>query len=174
MHACGRCGGVWLDNENCRIALSGLSPMAKEMLSRVTTSATSEVDKTAMISCPTCGKPLDRADRLGVTVDLCGPHGTWFDRTELYRLVEAMVPPAPPPPVFAGPAIYPQTGTSGLAIAGFVCSFLCGLLGLGLSIAALREIDRSGGTLGGRGLAVAGIIISITSFLLGMLIRLSR
>lgn len=173
MHACGRCGGVWLDNENTRIALNGLSPMAKEMVARVTTSATSEVDKTNMISCPSCGKPLDRVDRLGITLDICGDHGTWFDRTELHRLVEAMAPPAPLP-IFAGEAIYPQTGVSGRAIWGFVCSFFCGLLGLGLSFSALKQIDRSGGTLKGRGFAVAGIIISVLNILVGIVMRLMR
>src|ERR1041385_8845761 len=52
------------------------------------------------------------------------------------------------------------TRTSGLAIAGFVCSFFCGLLGLILSIMGRNECKRSGGTVGGEGLALAGIIIS--------------
>lgn len=50
--------------------------------------------------------------------------------------------------------------TSGLAIAGFVCSFFCGLVGLILSILGRNECKRSGGTVGGEGLALAGIIIS--------------
>jgi len=59
--------------------------------------------------------------------------------------------------------------TSGLAIAGFVCSFFCGLLGLILSILGLSEISRSNGTVKGRGLAIAGIVISIVLFLVGVL-----
>jgi len=61
------------------------------------------------------------------------------------------------------------TRTSGLAIAGFVCSFLCSLLGLILSIMGRNECKRSGGTVGGEGLALAGIIISIISLVLGVL-----
>jgi type II secretory pathway pseudopilin PulG len=53
--------------------------------------------------------------------------------------------------------------TSGLAIAGFVCSFFCGLIGLILSIMGRSECKRSGGTVGGEGLALAGIIISSIS-----------
>jgi type II secretory pathway pseudopilin PulG len=61
-------------------------------------------------------------------------------------------------PYYPPPAV--PTRTSGLAIAGFVCSFFCGLLGLILSIMGRNECKRSGGTVGGAGLALAGIIIS--------------
>jgi hypothetical protein len=60
--------------------------------------------------------------------------------------------------------------TSGLAIAGFVCSFFCGLIGLILSIMGRNECKRSGGTIGGEGLALAGIIISCISLALGTLV----
>lgn len=66
------------------------------------------------------------------------------------------------------PAVPPTSRTSGLAIAGFVCSFFCGLLGLILSIMGRNECKRSGGTVGGDGLALAGIIISIISLVLGV------
>jgi septal ring factor EnvC (AmiA/AmiB activator) len=51
--------------------------------------------------------------------------------------------------------------TSGMAIAGFVLSFFCGLLGLIFSIMGRNECKRSNGSVGGAGLALAGIIISI-------------
>jgi type II secretory pathway pseudopilin PulG len=72
-----------------------------------------------------------------------------------------MTTPYPPRPI--------PTRTSGLAIAGFVCSFFCGLLGLILSILGRGECKRSGGTVGGEGLALAGIIISSVSLALGVL-----
>jgi len=71
------------------------------------------------------------------------------------------------------PHMVPQ-GTSGLAIAGFVCAFFCGLLGLILSAVAKSEIAKSNGRLGGDGLATAGIIISIISMLLGLLITIGN
>ena len=70
--------------------------------------------------------------------------------------------PSPPPQMPYGP-----TRTSGLAIAGFVCSFFCGLLGLILSIMGRNECKRSNGTVGGEGFALAGIIISSISLALG-------
>lgn len=72
-----------------------------------------------------------------------------------------MTTPYPPP---VAPA-----RTSGLAIAGFVCSFFCGLLGLILSIMGRNECKRSGGTVVGEGLALAGIIISSITLALGLL-----
>jgi type II secretory pathway pseudopilin PulG len=63
-----------------------------------------------------------------------------------------MTTPYYPPPAYR---------TSGLAIAGFVCSFFCSVVGLILSIMGRNECKRSGGTIGGEGLALAGIIISI-------------
>lgn len=69
------------------------------------------------------------------------------------------------------PAARPVERTSGLAIAGFVCSFFFGLLGLIFSVMGYNECKRSGGTVGGAGLAIAGIVISIfwiVVFLLGI------
>jgi hypothetical protein len=67
------------------------------------------------------------------------------------------------------PAVPPVYRTSSLAIAGFVCSFFCGLVGLILSIMGRNECKRSGGTVGGEGLALAGIIISSLHFVAGVL-----
>lgn len=63
-----------------------------------------------------------------------------------------------------------RTGTSGMAIAGFVLSFFCGLLGLIFSLIGYNECRASDGRIGGEGLALAGIIISIISMLLGVMI----
>jgi hypothetical protein len=65
-----------------------------------------------------------------------------------------------------------QTGTSGMAIAGFVLSFFCGLLGLIFSIIGYNECKASDGRIGGEGLALAGIIISIVTLLLGILMAI--
>lgn len=65
-----------------------------------------------------------------------------------------------------------QMRTSGMAIAGFVLSFFCGLLGLIFSCIGYSECKNSGGTVGGGGLALAGIIISLVSMLLGVMMAL--
>ncbi len=56
-----------------------------------------------------------------------------------------------------------------MAIAGFVLSFLCGLLGLIFSAIALNECKKSKGLVKGEGLAIAGIAISIATLVLGVL-----
>lgn len=61
--------------------------------------------------------------------------------------------------------------TSGMATAGFIFSFLCGLLGLILSIMAYRECQDD--SVDGEGLALAGIMISIANMVLGFLIQVS-
>lgn len=78
-----------------------------------------------------------------------------------------------PPPM--GPGGYPgqpymmqpmgQPSTSGMAIAGFICSFLCWPLGLIFSIIGYNQVKNSGGMKTGSGLAIAGIIISILGIL---------
>lgn len=78
------------------------------------------------------------------------------------------VPPGYPPPGYYPPAGYPPPyamgpqRTSGLAIAGFVVSLVaCGIVGLILSLQGKKEVDNSGGLVGGGGLAMAGIVIGV-------------
>lgn len=63
--------------------------------------------------------------------------------------------------------------TSGMAIAGFVLSFFCGLLGLIFSCIGYSECKNSGGTVGGGGLAIAGIVISVVSMFIGVLLAIA-
>jgi general secretion pathway protein G len=67
--------------------------------------------------------------------------------------------------------------TSGLAIAGvvvglagFCAPVVGGLAGLILGIVAMRQIKRSGGTVGGRGLAIAAIVVSSVTLMVGLLV----
>ncbi|MGB2754284.1 MAG: DUF4190 domain-containing protein [Phycisphaerae bacterium] len=87
-------------------------------------------------------------------------------------------PPGVEPSRPTAPAPAPKT--SGHAIAGLLVGLggLCtcgvgGIVGLVLSIVALKKIDASRGTLGGRGLAIAGIIASAVCILIGLVIGLS-
>lgn len=57
--------------------------------------------------------------------------------------------------------------TNGLAIAGFVCSFFCGILGIIFGIIALSQIKKTNG--GGKGLAIAGICLGAASIVIGWL-----
>ena len=56
------------------------------------------------------------------------------------------------------PAAYPQDRWNGMAIAGFVCSFLFSIVGLVLSIIGYNQTKKTGEK--GKELALAGIIIS--------------
>ena len=67
-----------------------------------------------------------------------------------------------------------QTGkkTNGMAIAGFVCSFLFALLGLIFSIIGMKQCKERGDN--GYGLAKAGMIISIVWMAIVFLVSVAR
>ena len=74
-------------------------------------------------------------------------------------------PPGPPPGYYPPPYGVPMQmapSTSGMAIAGFVLSFLgcLSILGLIFAIIGYNEVKKSNGMKTGGGLAIAGIIIS--------------
>jgi hypothetical protein len=85
---------------------------------------------------------------------------------------QGYVQPGPPPSYMSGPPMMQpmvdMSGhaqprrTSGMAIAGFVLSFLgvLSILGLIFACIGLAECNRSNGAVGGKGLAIAGIAIS--------------
>jgi hypothetical protein len=86
------------------------------------------------------------------------------------------VPGAPPPlnpasQAYAGAGVMAPR-TNGLAIAGFICAFFCGLVGLILSIVAYNQCKNSQGQLKGEGLALAGIIIAAVSMILGIIMQI--
>ena len=78
-------------------------------------------------------------------------------------------------PLPQGPAATMTTAptkTSGMAIASLVCGILAlciavpGLLGVIFGILALRQINRSGGAIGGTGLAIGGLVTSAIGVLI--------
>src|SRR6266700_2300383 len=102
-------------------------------------------------------------------------------------MVGGIMPPpqAPPPPQGPPPGVqyygaYPQAPVqyqspqyagqsyNGMAIAGFVLSFVFALLGLIFSLIALNGMKQSGNN-EGKGLATAGLIISIVFMSIGCL-----
>ena len=69
------------------------------------------------------------------------------------------------------PPVEPRR-TSGKAIASLILGLFGGpfaVVGLILGIVALREIDRSRGTLEGKGLAIAGIIVSVGTLVISLI-----
>ncbi|TMQ10535.1 MAG: zinc-ribbon domain-containing protein [Deltaproteobacteria bacterium] len=107
------------------------------------------------MNCPTCG-----AQNL--------PNAAFCSQCSTNLMAPPGMPPGAPMPGapmgygpmgYGGPPM--MTRTSGMAIAGFVLSFFCGLLGLIFSIIGYNECKKSMGGVTGDGLAIAGIIISI-------------
>ncbi|WP_211192449.1 hypothetical protein [Actinoplanes sp. TBRC 11911] len=76
----------------------------------------------------------------------------------------------PPGPGYS-PEAPPQQRFSGLAIAGFVLSFLGGVLGFVLSLIAIFQTGK--GKKRGRGLAVSGVVISVVVAGLGIALVVS-
>lgn len=90
-------------------------------------------------ACAACGAPLSAAS--GVIGGAPQPGGQ----------------PAGINPQISGGEFAPRM--NGLAVAGFVCSFFCAIVGLPMSIVAYDQCKKSNGALKGEGLALAGIII---------------
>lgn len=94
VHVCTGCGGVWLDAERARRLLAPLGADLQQ----------SAAPWTAPAGCPVCGHGMYIClTRLaGVELDVCGPHGVWFDRLELERVSQAVAritgQPAPQAP----------------------------------------------------------------------------
>jgi len=87
---CPRCGGVWAEagtfericsDREAQTAVIGIAlppPVEAEQGVRY-------------LKCPRCSNLMGRmnfAHRSGVIVDICRPHGVWFDRDELRRIIE--------------------------------------------------------------------------------------
>lgn len=106
-----------------------------------------------MAFCPHCAQPVDPA---ATACSRCGG-----------SLVMAVPPPLGSMP--GHPLLPRRAKTNGLAIAGFIFSFLCGIAGLPMSIIAYLQCRKSRGALAGQGLALAGIIISSVTLLLGVI-----
>jgi Zn-finger nucleic acid-binding protein len=93
---CGVCGGVWLEaaafekliksRDEQATVLSGGGPYLElEAYSQRT------LETPRYLPCPDCGQLMNRknfADASGVIVDVCKPHGLWFDRDELGRIIQ--------------------------------------------------------------------------------------
>lgn len=88
LHECPRCGGVFVPKEVLadlllRAELSGpFSDPPKRVIPKL--------EEVRYVSCPLCHTSMNRMNfgRVsGVIVDVCKPHGTWFDGGELTRVI---------------------------------------------------------------------------------------
>jgi Zn-finger nucleic acid-binding protein len=92
MNGCGACGGLWLDNDGSRRVVAQVDKEVEELASRAEANATNEVDTVAGgLPCPVCNAVLKRVRiaKADLDLDICGAHGTWFDRGELQKVMNA-------------------------------------------------------------------------------------
>ncbi|MBI5535917.1 MAG: zf-TFIIB domain-containing protein [Deltaproteobacteria bacterium] len=92
MNGCGACGGLWLDNDGSRLVVAKVDNDVAELASRAEANATNEVDTVAGgLPCPVCQAVLKRVhvSKADLDLDICGAHGTWFDRGELQKVMNA-------------------------------------------------------------------------------------
>jgi Zn-finger nucleic acid-binding protein len=89
LHECPKCFGIWLDTmmfeRVCRSAEREAS-----LLGAAQPLPTAGLAPVRYVPCPECRQLMHRVNFArcsGVIVDVCRPHGTWFDRHELHRIV---------------------------------------------------------------------------------------
>lgn len=129
VHACGQCGGLWLDRADADRMVHSLCEHALQLAESAASHALAKVDTDAEgIPCPVCQHPLarSRVDKAWLDIDVCSSHGTWFDRGELQRVARSLgrpqaadwrdqPPPAQHPAAGAAAATAATVGTAGVA-----------------------------------------------------------
>jgi Zn-finger nucleic acid-binding protein len=96
LHGCGACGGLWLTNDHAAEVMSGRVWQAAQLAQKLgETTRPNPALLAKPASCPECHKALQRIHALGIELDVCPEHGTWFDRGELEQLMKAASPPTP-------------------------------------------------------------------------------
>jgi len=94
LHECPKCEGLWLDVETFDTICADREKQAAVVGSDpLPTVNPQDFDLSAVryVGCCVCHKLMNRmnfARQSGVIVDICKPHGIWFDREELRRIVE--------------------------------------------------------------------------------------
>jgi Zn-finger nucleic acid-binding protein len=94
LRECSRCGGLWADSESLRQICTDREEQAAVLGVAALVPGGESVALEAKIRylpCPVCRKLMNRVNFArcsNVVVDVCGQHGTWFDKDELQRIVD--------------------------------------------------------------------------------------
>jgi Zn-finger nucleic acid-binding protein len=94
LRECPRCEGIWADAASLEQICQDREKQAAVlgMAAPLPEAADGEIEqKIQYVPCPVCNKLMNRvnfAHCSHVVVDVCNPHGTWFDKDELRRIVE--------------------------------------------------------------------------------------
>ena len=90
---CPDCLGLWLDVPTFR-KICADREQHTAMLGAATVLSNlrkPSIEKVRYVPCPQCSELMNRANFArcsGVIIDVCKPHGIWFDRDELSRIIE--------------------------------------------------------------------------------------
>lgn len=88
VHECPQCGGQWLDHRTLRTLFERRVQLSYGLDQRSLTPPLST--RVQYLPCPMCQRLMNRknfGERSGVIVDVCKPHGVWFDPGELPRVL---------------------------------------------------------------------------------------
>jgi Zn-finger nucleic acid-binding protein len=93
MHQCDQCGSAWLAREIFEVLCADRQKQGAlaGALGGVPAPRPEETERPARyVKCPDCQKIMNRVNfgrTSGVVVDVCKPHGVWFERDELRRVL---------------------------------------------------------------------------------------
>lgn len=96
MYACGKCGGIWLDQTDANRMVHSLCDHALQLADQATQHAPEKVNTDAEgVPCPVClgAMTRTRVAAAWLDVDICAHHGTWFDKGELQKVARALKQP---------------------------------------------------------------------------------
>lgn len=89
---CGRCGGIWLDNDSARHLVARPQRLVIDLANRASANASQAVKpRSPNPCCPVCSTSLERRHKFGIDLDLCNEHGTWFDSYELQGMTRKLL-----------------------------------------------------------------------------------
>jgi len=90
LQECGKCFGLWLDTATFERICRDAEQQAAVLGSRISMGAPVALGPVRYLRCPHCRDLMHRVNFArcsGVIVDVCRAHGTWFDTSELHRIV---------------------------------------------------------------------------------------
>jgi Zn-finger nucleic acid-binding protein len=89
---CDKCGGLWIDAATFQRICADRETQSSVLGSMLGPDERVTVDPSPRyLPCPRCNQLMNRlnfAHYSGVIIDICKPHGIWFDKDELRRIVE--------------------------------------------------------------------------------------
>lgn len=95
IHECHDCGGLWIDAASFDRICEDREKQEKAIvyptaIKAVTMKTPAQKANRFYVPCPECGELMNQknfAGCSGIVIDLCKPHGIWFDRQELQQII---------------------------------------------------------------------------------------